>query len=320
VTGASGLVGRALCEALVLEGAAFRVLSRDPQRAERVVPGAESYHLWQPFERGNVGTDLVEEARAMVHLASPLVVPGRWNEAHRQELYDSCVMGTRGVVAALAEARSRPEVLVCASSVAYYGSDPTGERLSSEDAPAGDDFLSRLMADWEAEAARAEQHGVRVVLLRSALILGPDGPLRRLRRAASLGLGGPPGTGHQRQPWIHVGDEVGLLLLALGDSRVSGPLNGVSPHSVTASEFMETLCTQLGVPAGIRPPEWLLRSRFGPGAIAITQGRGAVPARALELGYEFQLPDLDSALWLALGRSAGGGDGEETLAEPSSGG
>ena len=306
MTGASGLVGRALCEALVLEGAAFRVLSRDPQRAERLVPGAESYHLWQPFERGNVWTDLVEDARAMVHLASPLVVPGRWNEAHRQELYDSCVMGTRGVVSALAEARSRPEVLVCASSVGYYGADPTGERLSSEEAPAGDDFLSRLMVDWEAEAMRAEQHGVRVVVLRSALVLGPDGPLRRLRRAASLGLGGPSGTGHQRQPWIHVEDEVGLLLMALDRTGVSGPLNGVSPHAVTASEFMETLCSQLGVPAGIRPPDWLLRSRFGPGAIAVTQGRGAVPAQALELGYEFRVPDLDTALWLALGGSDSG--------------
>jgi uncharacterized protein (TIGR01777 family) len=300
VTGASGLVGRALCEALALEGVTFRVLSSDPQRAQRVVPDADSYHLWQPFERSSVSTDLVEEARAMVHLASPLVVPGRWNEAHRRELYDSCVMGTRGVVSALAQAGSRPEVLVCASSVAYYGFDPTGEQLSAEDAPGGEDFLSRLMADWEAEAMHAEQLGVRAVVLRTALVLGPGGPLRRLRRTASLGMGGSPGTGQQRQPWIHLEDEVGLLLLALGDGRVSGALNAVSPHSVTSAEFMETLCSQMGVPAGIKPPEWLLRSRFGTGAIAVTQGRGAVPARALDLGYQFQLPELDAALWRAL--------------------
>jgi uncharacterized protein len=301
VTGASGLVGRALCGELLREGVPFRVLSRDPQRAERLVPGAGSYHLWQAIERGNVWTDLVEEARAIVHLASPLISPGRWNDAHRHELYDSCVMGTRGVVSALAQAAARPEVLVCASSVSFYPLDPAGgEQLAAEAAPAGEDYLSRLAADWEAEALNAEKLGVRVVLLRTALVLGPGGALRCLRRAASLGMGGALGPGQQRQPWIHLDDEVGLLLVALGDGRVSGPMNAVAPHSVSSSEFMATLCSQLGVPAGLSAPDWLLKSRFGTGAIAVTQGRGAAPARALELGYEFKLPRLDAALWRAL--------------------
>jgi uncharacterized protein (TIGR01777 family) len=293
-------VGRTLCAALVREGVPFRVLSRDPVRAERQVPGAASYHLWQPIERGNVWTDLVEEARAIVHLASPLIVPARWSDAHRQELYDSCVMGTRGVVSALAQAAARPEVMVCASSVAYYEFDGSGERLRAEDAPAGSDFLSRLVADWEAEALHAEKFGVRVVLLRTALVLGPGGPLGRLRRAATLGMGGPRAPGRQRQPWIHLDDEIGLLLMALGDGRVSGALNGVSPHSVSSAEFMDALCSRLGVPLGLAPPDWLMRSRFGTGAIAVTEGRGAAPARALALGYDFQVPALDEALWKAL--------------------
>src|SRR5436189_2535762 len=156
-------------------------------------------------------------------------------------------MGRRGVVSGLAQAGARPEVLVCASSVAYYPFD-AGEQVSGEDAPAGQDFLSRLVTDWEAEARRAEQFGVRVVLLRTALVLGPGGPLWRLRRAANLGMGGAPSPGRQRQPWIHVDDEIGLLLLALGDGRVSGALNGVSPQSVSSAEFMAALCARLGVP------------------------------------------------------------------------
>jgi uncharacterized protein len=302
VTGATGLVGRALCEELLQEGAPFRVLSRDPPAAERLVPGAESYHLWQPIERGNVVTDLIEEARAIVHLASPLISPGRWNDAHRHELYDSCVMGTRGLVSALAQAAegARPEVLVSASTVAYYALDASGEREVDEAGEAGDDFLSRLAADWETEARQAEKLGVRVVLLRSALVLGADGPLRHLRRAASLGMGGGLAPGQQRQPWIHLDDEVGLLLLALGDGRVRGPLNAVAPHAVSSAEFMSTLCTQLGVPPGLPAPDWLLKSRFGTGAVAVTHGRSAVPARALELDYEFRLPRLDAALWRAL--------------------
>jgi uncharacterized protein len=301
VTGATGLVGRSLCEELLREGVPFRVLSRDPPGAERLVPGAESYHLWQPIERGNVVTDLVEEARAIVHLASPLISPGRWNDAHRHELYDSCVMGTRGLVSALAQAAegARPEVLVSASTVAYYALDAGGEREAGEADEVGDEFLSRLAADWEAEARNAEKLGVRVVLLRSALVLGADGPLRHLRRAASLGMGGGA-PGRQRQPWIHLDDEIGLLLLALGDGRVSGPLNAVAPHPVSSVEFMGTLCSQLGVPPGLPAPDWLLKSRFGTGAVAVTQGRSAVPARALELGYEFRLPRLDAALWRAL--------------------
>jgi len=306
VTGATGLVGRALCEALVSEGVIVRVLSRDPHRARKRVPGARSYHSWEPMERGGARVELVEEARAVVHLASPLVAGGRWDNARRQALYDTCVIGTRGLVSSLAQARSRPEVLVCASSVAYYAFDAAGVEEAVETEPAGEDFLSRLAVDWESAALHAEEFGVRVVVLRTALVLGPTGAVQRLRRAARLGLGGPVAPGTQRQPWIHLDDEVGLLLLALGDARVMGALNGVAPHAVTSAEFMGTLSALalarggLVPPGRLAPPDWLLHSRFGAGALTVTQGRGAVPARALELGYEFRQPRLAAALEQAL--------------------
>jgi uncharacterized protein len=296
VTGAGGLVGRALCGSLVRDGVPFRILSRDPRRASRRAPGARSYHPWQPAERGGRWSALVDEARAIVHLASPLLAPGRWNDGHRQALYDACVVGTRGVVSAIAQARTRPDVLVCASSVAFYAFDARGVRVSTEDDAAGDDFLSRMAADWEAEAMRAEKFGVRTVVLRTALVLGGAGALPRLRRAARLGLGGALRPGTQRQPWIHVDDEVGLLRLALGDGRASGPLNGVAPDPVTSAEFMGALRRALEAPRGVPQPRWLLRSPVGAGAVAVTQGRGAVPARAAELGYEFRQPHLDGAL------------------------
>ena len=300
MTGASGLVGRALCRALASEGTIVRVLSRDPHRARRCVPGARSYHPWQPVERASARVELVEEARAVVHLASPLVVGGRWNHARRQELYDACVIGTRGLVSSLAEASARPEVLVCASTVAYYAFDADGDREAPESEPAGDDFLSRLAVDWESAALHAEEFGVRVVVLRTGLVLGPTGAVPRLRLAARLGLGGPPPPGTQRQPWIHVDDEVGLLLMALGDARVAGALNGVAPHAVSSAEFMETLAALAPGRGRLATPRWLLRSRFGAGAVTVTEGRGAVPARALELGYEFRQPRLAGALQQAL--------------------
>jgi uncharacterized protein len=300
VTGASGLVGRAFCQALVKDGVVFRVLSRDPHRARRRVPGARSYHSWQPMERGSARQELVEEARAVVHLASPLVAAGRWDHARRQALYDACVIGTRGLVSSLAQARTRPDVLVCASSVAYYAFDATGTSEAEETEPAGEDFLSRLAVDWESAALHAEEFGVRVVVLRTGLVVGPAGAVPRLKWVSRLGMGGALAPGTQRQPWIHVDDEVGLLLLALGDTRASGALNGVAPHAVTSAEFMTTLATLARGPGRLRPPRWLVHSRLGASAMAVTQGRGAVPARALELGYEFRQPRLAAALEHAL--------------------
>lgn len=297
MTGATGLVGRALCEAMGREGIPFAVLSRRPEHARRLVPGARVYRLWQPIERGSPWTSMVEKARAIVHLASPLTGPGRWNHSHRQELYEGCVVGTRCVASALAQARSRPEVLVCASSAAFYVQDPTGEcRWAEDDGPAGDDFLARLVADWEAAALRAAQFGVRVVTLRSGLVLGWQGALPRLRWAARFGMGGalPPGT--QRQPWVHLDDVVGLVMQALRDSRVAGALNAVAPHSVTCAEFMRAVCALSQMVSGVPQPKWWLRSRLGAGAVMVTNGRGAVAARALALGYEFRQPWLHAAL------------------------
>ncbi|HXM56728.1 MAG TPA: TIGR01777 family oxidoreductase [Candidatus Dormibacteraeota bacterium] len=300
MTGASGLVGRALCQALAKEAVPFCVLSRDPRRALRLVPSARSYHLWQPLERAGAWAALARGARAIVHLASPLLASGRWDDARRQALYDACVIGTRGVISAVAQASERPDVLICASTVAFYAYDARGIVVSTEEDGAGGDFLSRLAADWEAEAMRAEQFGVRTVLLRTALVLGAGGALPRLRQAARLGLGAGPAPGTQRQPWIHVDDEVGLLLHALADDGLRGPVNAVAPDAVTSAEFMGTLSGLLGTPPGLRSPRWLLRSRFGAGAVMVTHGRGAAPARALELGYEFRQPALEAALRRAL--------------------
>src|SRR5262249_38784852 len=146
----------------------------------------------------------------------------------------------------------------------------------------------------------AEEFGVRVVVLRTGLVLGPAGAAPRLKWVARLGMGGPLGPGTQRQPWIHLDDEVGLLLLALGDSRASGALNGGAPHAGGSAESMPTRARLARGPAHVRPPRWLLHSRLGASAMTVTHGRGAVAARALELGYEFRQPHLEGALAQAL--------------------
>jgi uncharacterized protein len=290
-------VGRELCKRLTGEGTPFCVLSRNPSRARRVVPGARSYHEWEPIERGGPWAPLLERTRAVVHLASPLASASRWTAEYKQALYDSCVAGTRGMVSAVAQARFPPRAFVCASSVGYYERSSTGEEPADESASAGSGFLSTLTADWEAAAFHVEDFGVRAVSLRSALVLGRGGALARLRWLARLGLGGALPPAAQPQPWIHIEDEVGLLLLAIRDEGVRGPLNCVAPESVSSAKFMAALRGVVGAPFALRAPSWLLR-----GAVAATSGHGAAPALALKFGYGFRHPALEPALRALLKR------------------
>jgi uncharacterized protein (TIGR01777 family) len=254
-----------------------------------VVKGALSYHQWQPIERGGPWVSVVDGARAVVHLASPLVSTSRSATEDKQVLYDTCIVGTQGLVSAVVQAGNRPPAFVSASTVGFYAPDDGGAPVN-ESAPAGDDFLGRLAVDWEAAAAHVAQFGVRQVSLRSGLILAPRGALRWLRWAARLGLGGPALRAGAGQPWIHLEDEVGLLLLAIGDERARGPLNCVAPQPVTGAQFMAWVRAQVRVAGGLRPPSWLV-----PGAVTATAGRSVAPERALALGYDFRHPRLERA-------------------------
>jgi uncharacterized protein (TIGR01777 family) len=234
---------------------------------------------------------VVEGSRAVVHLASPLAAGGRWTPEHKQVLYDNCIVGTQGLVSAVAQATSPPEVFVSASTVGYYRPGDRGGEPADEAGQAGQDFVSSLAADWEAAAAHAADFGIRQVSLRSGLVLSRRGALRRLRWAGRLGLGGPIRPGSQAQSWIHLADELGLLLLAIDDRRLGGPLNCVAPQPVSSAEFMSVVRKQVGVPFGLSSPAAML-----PGAVAATSGRAAIPGRALALGYDFIHPDLEEAL------------------------
>lgn len=295
MTGATGLLGRAICSRLAADGVPFRVLSRNPARARSSVKGAQSYHKWEPIERGGPWVPAVEGAQAVIHLASPLVSRSRWPAEYKQVLYDNCVVGTQGVVSAIAQASSRPSVLISASTAGIYPADD-GRGPVDETQPAGADYLGRLASDWESAAAHVREFGVRQVSLRSGLLLARTGALRRLRWAARLGFGGPSSLGRGWQPWIHLEDEVGLILLAMGDERARGPINCVAPQPRTTSQFMAGVRAQVGVRGGVGAPPPMI-----PGAVTATAGRAVSPGRALALGYAFLHPELDRALE-ALGR------------------
>lgn len=303
LTGATGLIGSRLFAALRERGYEVVVFSRSPERAREQLPGAADYIAWSPAE-GGPWSAAVDGAHGVIHLAGAPISQGligaRWTDAYKQEILQSRVIGTRGIVNAIAAARSRPAVLVSASAVGYYGY--RDDTPLDEAAPPGRDFVAEVTVAWEREAAGAEPLGVRVARVRNGIVLDPGaGALGQLLIPFRLRTGGPIMPGSQYYSWIHPADEVGILLLALEDGRARGPINATAPNPVTNREFTATLGEVIGSPSWLAVPEFTLRIALGEMADLVTKGQRVLPARAQELGYAFSFPDLAPALRDLLG-------------------
>jgi len=294
VTGATGLIGKALCKRLQAEGYDVVVFAREPERARSAVPGAADYVSWTVADAGPWAAH-IDGAWGVVNLAGAPVAGKRWTEARKQEIRDSRVVGTRGIVAAIAAAARKPRVLVNASAIGYYG--PRDDTPLDEDAPAGHDFLAGVVADWEAEARKAQDAGVRVAMVRTGIVLDRDeGALAQLKRPYQFFAGGPVLPGTQWVSWIHHADEVGIMLLALQDERARGPINATAPEPQTNRDFSRTLGKVMGRPSLVPVPGVALKLLFGELADTLTTGQRVLPAKAQELGYRFQYTASNAAL------------------------
>ena len=293
VTGATGFIGRALCARL--EGAV--ALARDPERALRL-PGVGSAERWDA--ESELPRAAIEGADVMFHLAGEPIAGGRLGAAHRRRVWASRVDGTQRVVDAIARAEAPPKVLVAASAVGFYGS--RGDEVLAEDAPAGEGFVAELCQAWEAEARGAERLGVRVVSLRSGIVLGRGGgALARMATPFRLGVGGRLGSGRQWVAWVHLDDEVGLALHAAATPSIRGPLNVVAPAPATNAELTRALAAALRRPAILPVPALALRLAVGHLADELLASQRVVPAAALRSGYRFRFGDLAAAVRDALG-------------------
>ena len=302
ITGATGFVGRALVHALMERGDQRVALTRDPERARMALPGLVHAHAWDPLA-GPPPAGAFEDVDAVVNLMGESVV-GRWTQRKRSAILESRETATRNLVLGMRDAAgAAPRTLVSASAVGYYGH--RGEEELTEDAPPGDGFLSGVCVRWEAAASEAAPpaspapaaSGVRVVLLRTGLVAGRGGgflsPLSRLTR---LGLGGPAGSGRQWWPWVHLDDVVGLILHALDNEAVQGPLNVCAPAPARQREVASALGRVLRRPALAPAPGFVLRRVLGEFATELLNSRRALPAAALTSGYAFRHTDLDAAL------------------------
>jgi uncharacterized protein len=293
VTGASGFIGSALCDALLARGDSVVGLSRDPQRARGSNPSVV-WHAWEPtLERPPAAA--FENVDAVVNLEGEKINQ-RWTDDAKRRIMESRRTGTRNLVAAIAALERRPRVLVNQSAIGFYGD--RGEAIVDESAEAGEGFDAEVVREWEATAREAEGAGLRLVIVRTGHVLDPRGGLlAELLPPFKLGVGGPLAGGRQYMSWVHIDDEVGILLWALDNDEVSGVVNSTAPNPVTNREFSQAIGRALHRPAAMPVPGFVLDLKFGREFGRVLRGgQRVMPRRATDLGYEFRYPEIDGAL------------------------
>ena len=293
VTGATGLIGSAVCDALLARGEEVVGLSRDPAKARSTNPTV-SWHAWDPANE-RPPEAAFEGVDAVVNLIGEEINQRLTDEAKRR-IRDSRVRATKNLVDGMLAANPQPATLISQAAIGIYGD--RGEAIVDESTPPGDGFLPQIVVEWENEARRAEGPGVRVVIFRTGLVLDPDGGLlKQLGLPFQLGLGGPLAGGGFYMPWIHRDDEVGLILWALDTPQVSGTLNATAPNPVTNRELSQALGRALHRPSVIPAPRLAIVAMRGEELTEqITGSYRVIPRRAQDLGYAFRFTDIDAAL------------------------
>ncbi len=289
VTGSSGFLGSALVSALRADGArVLRLVRREPEASDE--------EFWDP-ERDLLDPSVLEGAEAVVHLAGAGIADRRWTESYRRELVDSRIVGTHTLVEALALLRSRPRVLLSASAIGYYGD--TGDREVDESAPAGTGFLATLVRDWEEAAEPVEQEGIRLVRLRTGVVLSSrGGALAKVLPIFKIGAGARLGSGRQYVSWISLPDWVDAVRFLISNADISGPVNLTAPQPVTNAEYTKAIGKALRRPTmPIPTPAFALRMALGDFADeGVLTGQRVIPRRLLRAGHRFSHPTLTEAL------------------------
>jgi uncharacterized protein (TIGR01777 family) len=299
IAGGSGLIGRAVCRALLAAGHAPVVLTRDLRRSSRLPAGTRAV-AWQPPALGPWVTE-VAGAGAIVNLAGASIGRWPWTSRRKAELVGRRVIATRTLVAALGEVppERRPTVFLSGSGTDLYeGVDAVP---ADEATPPGDTFLARLCLEWEGEALRAEELGLRVVLMRTSSVIAPGAPfLRVISLPFRLLMGGRLGSGRQWVSWVDVSDVTGLYLWALESGTLRGPLNVAAPDPRRQADFAAALGSVLHRPSRFPTPGWMVRLVLGEQASLPLGSRRIWPAKALASGYVFRHPRLEDSLRTAV--------------------
>ena len=297
ITGATGFVGVKLVERLHSLGDRLIILARDSPKATRqfpkeIFPNVEIIG-YTPFEL-NDWASAISGSDAVINLAGEPLAGVRWTDKRKQEIRDSRILTTKVLVEAIAQAEVKPKVLISGSAIGYYGTSL--DKTFDEYSDAGNDFLANICKEWEAAADAVSNLGVRLVKLRTGIVLGLGGAIAKMLPIFQVGGGGKIGSGKQWFSWIHRDDLVELIIYALKNEQVSGALNATAPQPVTNEDFTVAFAKAIKRPAFLPVPAAALVLVFGEGATVLLDGQRVVPHKAEISKFAFKYPNIDTAL------------------------
>ncbi|WP_373547552.1 TIGR01777 family oxidoreductase [Chamaesiphon sp.] len=298
IAGATGFVGSRLVAQLQAQGHQVIILTRSPQQASNRFGQAQIVG-YNPLKSGE-WQQSISGCDAVINLAGEPIAEKRWTPAQKRSILDSRQLGTQKIVEAIDLATIKPQLLINASAIGYYGTSETSK--FDETSPAGTDFLAEVCTAWETAAQSVTANGTRVVILRLGIVLGENGgALGKMLAPFSAFVGGPIGSGNQWFSWIHRDDVVKLIIAALNDTKMQGVYNATAPNPITMTEFSQTLGTVMNRPSWLPVPNFVLEAMLGEGAIVVLQGQQVVPTRTLAQGFDFQYSTIEPALTAIVG-------------------
>ncbi|MCZ6702572.1 MAG: TIGR01777 family oxidoreductase [Ignavibacteria bacterium] len=298
ITGATGLIGKSICKTLLQQGKEITIFTRNPDRANKEVAGATNYVKWD-YNNPDEWKEYLNINDAVIHLAGANLGAKRWNESYKKLAYDSRIINTQNLVEAIEFVDEKPKAFICASAVGFYGN--RGDNYLSEDEEPADNYLAKLCTDWEKEAEKVENFGVRRVSVRTGLVLSKDeGLLKQMVPAFKFLLGGYLGNGMQWFPWIHIDDIAEIYMHAIynesAGGRLNGAVNAVSPGIIRMKEFAKTLGRVLHRPSFLPIPKFAVKLLKGElGDYAMDSQKVAVN-KLLQSGYKFKFENIENAL------------------------
>lgn len=295
ITGATGFVGQTIVKELLSSGNEVVVLSRNIARAAFILGNECEYFQWSNSISELPPKEAFDGVDAVINLMGAGIADKRWDEERKKMIYDSRVLGTRNLVEGMKALKTRPKSFVSASAVGIYG-NRNGEDLT-ENSQFGDDFLAHVCKDWEAEAMKAKELGIRTGVIRTGVVLGRNGgALKRMLPVFKMGVGGQLGTGEQYMSWIHLIDLAHMYIEFISKTDLEGPYNGTAPYPATNLYFTKALGKTLKRPTFAKAPAFALKAVLGEMSTMLLGGQKVLPRRFKEEGFRYRYPTLEMAL------------------------
>jgi len=294
ITGATGFIGYNICQELTNRGDLLTVLSRNPEKARKELPFVNDFVKWD-YKRPDEWKEHINSKNAVIHLAGANLFGKRWTKNYKKVIIESRETSTINLIKTIGEVENKPEVFVCSSAVGFYGN--SGDKILTENSPAGNDFTSNVCKKWEKAASLVEQFKVRRISIRTGIVLSRnEGSLQKMIPPFKFFIGGPLGTGNQWFPWIHIKDLVKIFLFVLDNDKITGSLNAASPNPVRMKEFTQELGRILNRPSFFKVPSIILKIALGEFAETILASLRVRPEKLIQYNFNFRFRNLRGAL------------------------